>query len=156
IEGVGCLEAGVARDVDVAETHAGEPHEEIADAVGQLVLAIRRHRHQHRHALAFGRAEDIRAELRAVAHRHGDVALEADAGGAQLLVAHGAIRLAGSILCSMRPWRFITSTQNLRPCGLTFTSRLAGMVKVAAACGGSFVYLAIDARTESACAGSAI
>src|SRR6185312_9879294 len=153
IERIGGLETGVARDLDIAEAHAGEPHEEIPDSVGQLVLAVRRHRHHHRHAFALGRAEDIGAELRAVTHRHDDVALEADAGGAKLAVVHGAMRLAGSISCSMSPCCRITMTQNCSPCGFTGTWRPDGIFSVAAASGGSLVWAAMAERTAAALAG---
>ena len=55
IERIRRLEAGVARNVDIAEPYAREAHEEGGEAVGQLVLAIRRHRHDHRRRLAVGR-----------------------------------------------------------------------------------------------------
>ncbi len=44
------------------------------------VLAVRAERHQHRKSAAFVRAKDVRAQQRAVAHRHGDVLVEHHAG----------------------------------------------------------------------------
>src|SRR5450631_4857664 len=75
-ERIGRLEPRVARDLDLAESHAGHAHEEGDEPIPPLVLAVWCHRHEHRRRPAVGRSKEICAENDAVAHRHGKIALE--------------------------------------------------------------------------------